>query len=76
MFLGGWQGPAILPGWIWFWLKVGIVIFFVMWVRWTFPRMRVDNLMHFAWKVLLPLAILNIMLTGLGIYIYRLVMGG
>lgn len=76
MFLGGWQGPAILPGWIWFWLKAGVVIFFVMWVRWTFPRIKVDHLMHFAWKVLLPLAIVNIMLTGLGIYIYRLVMGG
>lgn len=76
MFLGGWQGPAILPGWIWFWLKVGVIIFFVMWARWTFPRVRVDHLMHFAWKVLLPVAILNIILTGLGIYIYRLVMGG
>ncbi|MGC7870476.1 NADH-quinone oxidoreductase subunit NuoH [Desulfosporosinus sp. SYSU MS00001] len=75
VFLGGWQGP-FLPGWIWFWMKVGIIIFFMMWVRWTFPRIRVDHLMHLAWKVLLPLSILNIFLTGLGIYIYRLVMGG
>lgn len=76
MFLGGWQGPLFLPGWVWFWLKVGVVIFFMMWVRWTLPRLRVDHLMHFAWKILLPLSILNILLTGLGIYIYRLVMGG
>lgn len=76
VFLGGWQGPGILPGWVWFWLKVGLIIFFTMWARWTFPRLRIDHLMHLAWKVLLPLSILNILLTGLGIYIYRFVMGG
>lgn len=76
VFLGGWQGPIFLPGWIWFWLKTGILIFFMMWVRWTFPRIRVDHLMHLAWKVLLPLSLLNIVLTGLGIYIYQLVIGG
>jgi len=76
MFLGGWQGPEFLPGWIWFWLKTGILIFFMMWVWWTFPRIRIDHLMHFAWKVLLPLSLLNILLTGLGIYIYQLVIGG
>ena len=76
VFLGGWQGPAPIPGWVWFWMKVGIIIFFMMWARWTFPRIRIDHLMHLAWKVLLPLSILNIFLTGLGIYIYRLVMGG
>lgn len=76
VFLGGWQGPIFLPGWIWFWLKTGILIFFMMWVRWTFPRIRVDHLMHLAWKVLVPLSLLNIVLTGLGIYIYQLVIGG
>ncbi|AHF07565.1 NADH-quinone oxidoreductase subunit NuoH [Desulfitobacterium metallireducens] len=76
MFLGGWQGPAFLPGWVWFWLKTGVLIFFMMWVRWTFPRIKIDQLMHFAWKVLLPLSLLNIVLTGLGIYIYQLVIGG
>jgi len=75
MFLGGWQGP-LLPGWMWFFLKTGILIFVMMWVRWTFPRMRIDHLMHFAWKVLLPLALLNIVLTGLGIYIYQLLVPG
>jgi len=76
VFLGGWQGPAILPGFVWFFMKIGVVIFFIMWARWTFPRIRIDHLMHLGWKVLLPLSILNIILTGLGIFIYRLVMGG
>ncbi|EHQ91406.1 NADH-quinone oxidoreductase subunit NuoH [Desulfosporosinus youngiae] len=76
VFLGGWQGPAFLPGYVWFFMKVGVFIFFMMWARWTFPRIRIDHLMHLAWKVLLPLAILNILLTGLGIYIYGFVIGG
>ena len=76
VFLGGWQGPGFFPGWLWFWLKVGSVIYLTMWARWSFPRLRIDHLMNLAWKVLLPLSILNIILTGLGIYIYRLVMGG
>jgi len=73
MFLGGWQGPGFLPGWFWFFLKTGVIIFLMMWVRWTFPRMRIDHLMGLAWKVLLPLSLLNILLTGLGIYIYDIV---
>ncbi|WP_088225800.1 NADH-quinone oxidoreductase subunit NuoH [Desulfosporosinus sp. FKB] len=72
MFLGGWYGPGFLPGWLWFILKIWLVIFIMMWVRWTFVRMRVDHLMHFAWKILLPLSLANIFLTGLGIYIYQL----
>ena len=74
MFLGGWQGP-VLPGYVWFFLKVGIIIFIQMWVRWTFPRMRIDHLMGLAWKFLLPLSLANIVLTGIGIYIYDLVHG-
>ena len=70
VFLGGWNGPSFLPGYVWFFLKVGLVIFFQMWVRWTFPRLRIDHLMGFAWKVLLPLSLVNILLTGLGIYLY------
>ncbi|MDA8221862.1 MULTISPECIES: NADH-quinone oxidoreductase subunit NuoH [Desulfosporosinus] len=72
MFLGGWYGPEFLPGWLWFILKIWLVIFLMMWVRWTFVRMRIDHLMHFAWKILLPLALVNIFLTGLGIYVYDL----
>lgn len=70
LFLGGWNGPW-LPGWIWFFLKVAGMVFLFMWFRWTFPRLRIDQLMAFGWKVLLPLALLNVVVTGLGMYIYR-----
>jgi NADH-quinone oxidoreductase subunit H len=63
LFLGGWQGP-VLPGPVWFLLKVYFLIFVMMWVRWTFPRLRVDQLMSFAWKFLVPVAFLNILLTS------------
>jgi NADH-quinone oxidoreductase subunit H len=64
LFLGGWNGP-LLPSWIWFFIKTFAVILVVMWFRWTYPRIRVDQLMDFAWKFLLPLAFLNLILTGL-----------
>ncbi len=70
LFLGGWNGPW-LPGWVWFFLKVGGMVFLFMWFRWTFPRLRIDQLMSFGWKVLLPLALLNIIVTGIGMYIYK-----
>jgi NADH-quinone oxidoreductase subunit H len=63
LFLGGWSGP-FLPGPVWFLGKVYFLIFVMMWARWTFPRLRVDQLMGFAWKFLLPLAFLNILITG------------
>jgi NADH-quinone oxidoreductase subunit H len=63
LFLGGWNGP-ILPSWIWFLLKTYLVIFLIWWFKWTFPRVRVDQLMGFGWKFLLPLAFLNLILTG------------
>ncbi|MBZ4687120.1 MAG: NADH-quinone oxidoreductase subunit [Clostridia bacterium] len=66
LFLGGWQGP-ILPSWMWFVIKLYIMIFLYMWVRWTFPRIRIDHLMHFNWKFLLPLSLVNIVITGIGI---------
>ncbi len=69
LFLGGWLsfpflGFLHLPGFVWFILKLLLVIFLIMSFRWTFPRLRVDQLMDFGWKVLIPLAILNILLTG------------
>lgn len=64
LFLGGWQGP-FLPGIAWFLIKVYFLIFLMMWIRWTFPRLRVDQLMDFAWKFLMPLAFLNILVTAL-----------
>jgi len=62
-FLGGWHGP-LLPPIIWFLLKVGIIVFALIWFRATFPRIRYDQLMNTGWKVLIPIALLNIVVTG------------
>lgn len=64
LFLGGWQGP-FLPPVVWFLLKTYAVVFLLMWVRWTFPRVRIDQLMSFAWKVLTPIAFVNLLIAGL-----------
>jgi NADH-quinone oxidoreductase subunit H len=64
LYLGGWQGP-FLPPVVWFLLKTFFLIFFFIWVRGTFPRFRFDQLMYFGWKVLLPLSLVNILLTGI-----------
>ncbi len=63
LFLGGWSGPFY--GWINFLIKVFAFMFFFIWVRATFPRVRYDQLMYMGWKVLLPLALANIVVTGL-----------
>jgi NADH-quinone oxidoreductase subunit H len=66
LFLGGWHGP-FLPeslGWIWFLLKVAAILFFYVWMRWTLPRYRYDQLMAFGWKVLLPAAVVNLIATA------------
>jgi NADH-quinone oxidoreductase subunit H len=63
LFFGGWQGP-VLPGVVWFLIKSYGIVFVLMWVRWTFPRLRVDQLMGFAWKVLTPISFFNLALTG------------
>jgi NADH-quinone oxidoreductase subunit H len=62
-FLGGWHGP-FLPPILWFLLKVGIIVFALIWFRATFPRIRYDQLMNTGWKVLIPAALLNIIATG------------
>lgn len=62
-FLGAWHGP-LLPGWMWFLIKLVAFIFFYIWIRATFPRLRYDQLMSFGWKVLLPLALLNLAVTA------------
>ncbi len=74
MFLGGWLAPfgmEFIPSWVWFFLKMYFIIFLFMWIRWTYPRIRVDQLMAFGWKVLVPLSLANIFITGAGIYIFR-----
>ncbi len=63
-FFGGWRGP-FLPPVVWFLIKLALCIFFFIWLRSTFPRFRIDQLMKFAWKVLLPVAIANVLITGL-----------
>jgi len=63
LFLGGWQGP-VLPPVLWFLYKTYGIVFILMWVRWSFPRVRVDQLMSFTWKVLTPIAFLNLIISG------------
>jgi NADH-quinone oxidoreductase subunit H len=62
-FLGGWRGP-LLPPVLWFCGKVILVVFFMIWLRATLPRLRYDQLMNLGWKVLIPVALLNIVATG------------
>ena len=66
LFFGGWGGP-LLPGWIWLTLKTYAIVFVVIWVRATLPRVRIDQLMAFGWKVLLPAAMVNVLITSVGI---------
>ena len=74
LFLGGWRGP-FLPeslGWIWFLIKVGALLFFYVWMRWTLPRYRYDQLMSFGWKVLLPASVINLLVTAAGVLYFEL----
>ena len=69
LFLGGWNGPgpALLAP-VWFLLKLSLLLFFFIWVRWTYPRLRYDQLMNLGWKVLLPIALGNIVLTSVVLF--------
>jgi NADH-quinone oxidoreductase subunit H len=80
LFLGGWNAPypgTILPaniGWIeniaWFTVKVYFFLFLFFWLRATLPRLRYDQLMRFGWKVMLPIALGNIVVTSLAAYFF------
>lgn len=70
LFLGGWQGP-ILPGWVWFLIKSYTLVLVFMWIRWTLPRVRIDQLMDLGWKFLVPVALLNVIVTGFIIAVVR-----
>src|SRR5262245_46559421 len=73
LFLGGWHGP-FLPeslGWVWFLIKVGAILFFYVWMRWTLPRYRYDQLMKFGWKILLPIAVVNLLATAAGVLYFQ-----
>jgi NADH-quinone oxidoreductase subunit H len=63
-FLGGWKGP-VLPEWLWFVLKSFAVWFVMVWMWSTLPRVRIDQMMALAWKFLLPLALINLIVTGI-----------
>ena len=69
LFLGGWLGPWLPAslGWIWFLVKMSALLFFYIWARWTLPRYRYDQLMQFGWKILLPVAVLNLIATAAGV---------
>jgi NADH-quinone oxidoreductase subunit H len=62
-FLAGWRGP-LLPPMVWFMAKVILVVFVMIWMRATLPRLRYDQLMQLGWKLLVPAALLNIIITG------------
>jgi NADH-quinone oxidoreductase subunit H len=66
LFLGGWNGPWLPDSlkFLWFFAKLGVLLFFFIWVRWTFPRLRYDQLMNLGWKVLLPLSLANVLFTA------------
>lgn len=74
IFLGGWMPFHVsgldgfnaimdyIPGFIWFFGKAFFVVFLLMWIRWTFPRLRIDQLLKFEWKILVPIGLLNLVL--------------
>jgi NADH-quinone oxidoreductase subunit H len=66
LYLGGWYGPFLPPeyGWIWFLIKVGLILFGYIWMRWTVPRYRYDQLMQFGWKWLFPASVINLIVTA------------
>lgn len=70
LFFGGWQGPW-LPSWIWIIIKTYIIMLVFMWLKWTFPRIRMDHLMSFSWKVLIPISLVNIIITGVGLEFFH-----
>ena len=65
LFLGGWHGPRLLPSWAWFMGKGFLILCGLIWLRGTLPRLRVDQLMAFAWKAMLPFALFNIFVTAI-----------
>jgi NADH-quinone oxidoreductase subunit H len=69
LFLGGWSAPfsflTWIPSWIWFFSKLMLSIFVFIWLRGTLPRLRQDQLMNFAWKFVLPMCLLNLLVAGL-----------
>jgi NADH-quinone oxidoreductase subunit H len=67
LFIGGWSGPWLSGNWgiVWFLIKAYAVVLAIFWIRGTFPRLRIDQLMAFAWKVMIPMSFLTIVITGI-----------
>jgi NADH-quinone oxidoreductase subunit H len=85
VFLGGWQPfqinatwaegfnnvMAFIPSYIWFFGKVAALVFLSLWVRWTFPRLRIDQLLNLEWKILMPISLMNLLLMALWVIIFK-----
>lgn len=71
LFLGGGHGP-VLPSWLWIIIKTYLIMLVFMWLKWTFPRIRMDHLMAFSWKILIPVSLANILVTGMGLQFFRM----
>jgi NADH-quinone oxidoreductase subunit H len=72
LFLGGWAGPwSTYLGWLWFLLKTLLVVGLFIWIRATYPRLRIDQVMAFSWKFLLPLSLINLAATTAEVFILR-----
>ena len=72
LFLGGWAGPwEEYLGWVWFLVKTILVVAVFSWIRATFPRLRIDQIMAFSWKVMLPLSIINLVATTVEVYVFK-----
>ncbi len=69
LFLGGWNGWEFIPSWIWFLFKTLLIVLLLMLFRWTYPRLRVDQLMEFAWKFLIPVTFANLIVAGIFKYL-------
>ncbi len=72
LFLGGWAGPwSEYLGWLWFLVKTGLIVFCFIWIRATYPRLRIDQIMAVSWKFLLPLSMVNLVAVSLEVYFLR-----
>ncbi|MCX6013419.1 MAG: NADH-quinone oxidoreductase subunit NuoH, partial [Chloroflexi bacterium] len=72
LFLSGWKGwGTFIPPFVWLLIKVFIVFFVMMWVRSTLPRIRIDQIMAFAWKFMIPLAVFNLLLTAIEVLVWN-----
>lgn len=72
LFLGGWKGPFFDGPW-WFLAKTYVLLFIMMWVRWTYPRMRFDQMLNLNWKWLLPIGVLNLLATAFIMKLYPVI---